>query len=665
MILTKKKILSRRVLTLILEVAILLLPLFFWPWSRQPISGGKIIFLAFVDLLGLLVWGLGFLESRQQRLGFYRQSRWLVFLIAWGLVGWIFSSSGIRVRSLLEGNPWLFLLLSAVFGFLLAQTDLLKAKEKIINLVSFAGLFLVMLAIGLFLLPLSRYPLHIFGKAHPLVIGGPLWSPLGSSLTWLIFIGALFLFWLYKAVIFIRKENHRFLYKPALLTLALTFVFFVGLGIVGYQTYHQRPQILGFAPSWSVAVESLKNKPLFGVGPANFLNAFAAYRPLSFNKNANWALLFNSPANLWFHIWTEIGLAGLIFWALFLIGVIRQLKKTKGSLAWLLGFLLIAELLLPFSGILIWLLLLAVFLALPYAEKEIKFPDWARQLIAASATLLVVIGGFFLVRGALAEYWFVHSLMAINENNGIAAYRLQYKAVRLNRFMLSYRLASSQTNLALASMLVRRGKKLTDKEKKTLSGLAQGAISEAKAGVAIEPKNIIAWRNLAHTYQRLINLIKGADNWSIAAYQQAISLDPFNPNLRTSLGSIYYGLGKYDQAARAFEAAVNLKPDYANAWYSWAWSLKKQNKLAPAVAKLQQAVQLVKIGSPDYKKAKKELEKWQKALGKQVKQQTKSAAKTKQLSLPTPIPSPKITPIQLSKEAAPQISVTPSPSPVK
>ena len=661
-ILKKKKTFSQLALSLLLQASIFILPLFFWPWLRQPVSAGKIVFLAFVDLLGLLIWGLGFLESRRRRISFYRQSRWLLLLIGWGLIGWLFSRPGIRVRSLLEFNPWIILLLGTIFGFLLAQTELLQEKRKIVNLISFSGLFLVLLSIALFLLPLSRYPLHIFGASHPLVIGSSLWSPLGSGLSWLIFIGAIFLFWLRKIISFVRKDDHHFWRRrPAVLSLAFAFIFFVGLGIVGYQISHQRPQLLGFSPSWAVAVESLKNKPLFGVGPANFVNAFSSYRPLSFNRSSNWALLFNRPANLWFYLWTEIGLAGLIFWVLFLIAIVRQLKKTKSEFAWLAGFLIAAELVLPFSGMLIWLLLLAGFLILPYQEKEVEFVDWLRRSLAALLVVLTVGAGFFLAKAVVAEYWFVRSLVAINKNDGMAVYRLQQRAVGLNRFLLPYRLADSQTDLALVAALARRGKKITAKEKQTLTALARQSIAEAKAGVALEPTSILAWRNLAQTYQQLINLVKGADNWAIAAYQQAISLDPFNPTLRTNMGGIYFSLGKYDQSARVFEAAVNLKPDYANSWYNWAWSLKKQNKLAEAVAKMSQAVQLVDVNSPDYKVAKQQLEKWQKALGKEVKK-AKVAAKTKQLSLPTPVPSPKITPIQLSKEAAPQISVTPTPA---
>ncbi len=656
----EKKLLADQILFGLMGLALFLLPLFFWPWLRQPILGGKLVFLMAIDLLGLLVWGLGFLEG-ERKVFLPRNLTPLLLLVIWGLISWFLAGSGVRVRSLWEVNPWWVIALSLIFVFLFWQTGWRRQLQKVMAVLSAAGLLLALVTITLFVLPPKFYPLHVLGAAHPFVIGGPFWSPLGSALMTLVFLAALFLFWLQKLVSVGRQNEHRLWQKTNLIALGLAFVFLVGGGVEAYQLYQHRPQLLGFQPSWAIAVESLKNKPLFGVGPANFSNAFAAYRPLQFNQSKNWNLLFSQPANLWFHIWTEIGLLGLVFWAWFLIAVWRLWRQQKGSpLSWILLFLIVVELALPMGPVLLWLL---VFLAsLLVSEREIKanWPEWARRGIALGTVLLVAGLGYFLGRGLIAEYWFVKSLAAINRNDGTAAYRFQRQAVRYNRFVLAYRLGRSQTDLALVAALVRQGKDLNDKDKQTLTALVQEAIAEAKAGVALEPRSFLAWQNLAQTYRQLINLAKGADQWAIAAYQQTISLNPLDPRLRLRLGGIYYSLGQYDQAERIFQAAVNLKPDWANGWYNWAWSLKQQKKLAAAVQRLKQAVSLVDVNSPDYQKAKKELEEWQKLLGKKTKE-TSKAAKPKQLSLPTPVPSPVVTPIQLSREAAPQITVSPTP----
>lgn len=659
-LLKEKKLLSNKAIFWLMGLAVFLLPLFFWPWSRQPILGGKLVLLMVVDLLGLAIWGLGFLEGKR-KIFFPRKLTALLLLIIWGFISWFLAGSGVRVRSLLEINPWWVIALSVIFVFLLGQTDWRRQPQKVMAVLSAAGVLLALTAIALFILPPKFYPLRPLGPYHPFVIGDSLWSPLGSALATLIFLAALFLFWLQKLVAVGRKNEHRLWQKANFLVLVLAFVFLVGGGVESYQLYQHRPQLLGFKTSWVIAVESLKNKPLWGVGPANFVNAFAAYRPLQFNQSKKWNLLFSQPANFWFHIWTEIGILGLVLWVWFLVVLWRVWRKKKDDpLSWILLFLAVAEFILPVGAVTIWLFLLLASLFVSGQEIVADLPEWARRSIATVMVLIVAGLSFFLGHALIAEYWFVRSLVAINHNNGMAAYRCQQRAVRNNRFVLPYRLGRSQTDLALVAALARRGKNLKAKDKQALTALVQEAIVEAKAGVALEPHSFLAWRNLAQTYQQLINLAKGADQWAIAAHQQAISLNPLDPRLRLSLGGIYYSLGQYEQAGQVFQAAVNLKPDWANGWYNWAWSLKRQKKLAAAVQRLKQAITLVDINSPDYQKAKGELDQWQKLLGKKTKQTT-PAAKPKELSLPTPVPSPVVTPIQLSKEAAPQITVSPTP----
>jgi tetratricopeptide (TPR) repeat protein len=74
---------------------------------------------------------------------------------------------------------------------------------------------------------------------------------------------------------------------------------------------------------------------------------------------------------------------------------------------------------------------------------------------------------------------------------------------------------------------------------------------------------------------------------------QAIALDPVNPRLRLDLGGIYYALGNYQAAAQVFSQAVNLKPDYANAHYNLAQSLKQLKVDDQALAQLQLTASLV------------------------------------------------------------------------
>ena len=80
-------------------------------------------------------------------------------------------------------------------------------------------------------------------------------------------------------------------------------------------------------------------------------------------------------------------------------------------------------------------------------------------------------------------------------------------------------------------------------------------------------------------------------------------------------------------------------------WYNWAYSAKKMNKLADAVQRLGQAVQLVPVTSGDYESATKELNLWKDeynaAVAKaQAAQVTPTPTKTPEsLSAPQPLPT--------------------------
>ncbi len=550
----------------------------------------------------------------------------------------------------------------SAFGLIFAQTELAKNKERLLTIISASASLLVLISLILFLIPEGRFPLRILPNNLLFTIPSSQWSPVGSSLSLLLFVLPLLAFWLKKLTNRINRQSPA---ESKKISLPAIFVFFfiIGAATAIYQLTKNRPQILDPYSSWVIAVESLKKTPLFGIGPNNFLTGFSLYRPPEFNSGQNWAMLFTSPVNFWLHLWTELGLVALGLWLVFCWQTIKSISK-KNSLYYPLIILLIIQAVVPAKLPVIFL-----FLIISHQVREKKtflIPEVkeVKKIAIGLALALVLPLGFVFSKALAAEYWFVESLRAINQNQGGEAYRLQQKAVVQNPSIFNYHLSRSQTNLALADAIAQKGKEMTDTDRNNISRLVQEAINEAKAAVSLEPQNIIAWQNLSQVYRKLINLAKGADQWTISSYQQSISLDPLNPTLRVDLGGVFYNLNKYEDASRSFEAAVRLKPDYANAWYNWAWALKKQNKLQPAVEKLQQSLTLISPNTPDYEKGAKELKEWKKELGKE-EQKTSATKGTGQLAVPTPIPSPKIKPIELPKEAAPQIEVSPSPSPAQ
>ncbi len=641
-------------------IIIFILPFFIFPWLRQSVLGAKQILLYLILLAGFLIWAISLFKSKKIVFRIAVNEGWLWLFILWGTVSWFLAPRGIKIRSLLELNPWANLLVIAGLGFVFSQTNLVRKRNKILTILSLSGVILTAIAILLFLIPENKFPLRIPPNNPFFTILNNSWSPIGSNLGLLLFSLPLLIFWFQKLIRETGKKEKLTFEKKVALPAFFAFVFIIGIGLVIYQLAKNRPLLLNFYTSWTIAVESLKRSPLLGTGPNNFLTGFSLYRPIEFNQTKNWQILFTSPANLFFQIWTELGLIALIFWLLFNLKVILAAKSKKSPLFSPLVSLFLIQLFTPLVFPTLFLFLILSYLA--RGQKVFVFPQiaWVKKIIAGLVAVLVVVLGFLLTKALVAEYWFIESVKAINKNEANKVYLSQQKAILSNPFVLDYRISRSQTNLALANSLSRK-ENITDDDKRNIAILIQEAISEAKAAVALEPRNVIAWQNLSQTYRQLINLAQDADQWTISAYQQTIALNPFDPNLRIDLGGIFFSLNRFEDAAKLFEIAVNLKPDHANAWYNWAWALKNQNKTQEAVEKLQQALNLVDKESPDYEKAKNELDKWSEELGKELK--ATPSAQPRELSLPTPIPSPKIQPIELPEEAAPQIEITPSPAP--
>jgi len=119
--------------------------------------------------------------------------------------------------------------------------------------------------------------------------------------------------------------------------------------------------------------------------------------------------------------------------------------------------------------------------------------------------------------------------------------------------------------------------------------------------------------------------------------------------LRVDYDGLLLALDQPKEAAKQFELAVNLKSDYANAWYNWAWALKQQDQLEEAIQRLQQAANLLTPETANYQKLTQELAQWRQELSSQSlpAEATSSAQSESKPVLKEPI--------KLPQEAAPPV----------
>ena len=129
------------------------------------------------------------------------------------------------------------------------------------------------------------------------------------------------------------------------------------------------------------------------------------------------------------------------------------------------------------------------------------------------------------------------------------------------------------------------------------------SINEGQAAVALSPQNPQNWEILASIYRQISGVAQNALQFSLDSYGRAIQLDPLNPLLRLSVGGVYYSVKNYDLAIRFFSDAVNLKPDFANAYYNLSVALRDKGDLKGAQTAAERVVALLDPKSADYKTA--------------------------------------------------------------
>ncbi|MGI5827896.1 MAG: tetratricopeptide repeat protein, partial [Patescibacteria group bacterium] len=335
------------------------------------------------------------------------------------------------------------------------------------------------------------------------------------------------------------------------------------------------PKFLPFSSGWSIAMDQLKTgrTALFGVGPDKFAIAFSKFRPAILNQSEDWVVRFGSSSNEWLTVFTTMGVLGLAAFVILSLTFAKKAfeVKTKSPVhsALTLGFTvsLVLLMLIPGNiGVYIPFFMLGLLLVTSSRQGEVVYNNDKLSLVAALPLIaLPLFLAFFVVKAAMAEVAFGQSLVYASENKGGETYRSQIRAITLNPYIANYRLAYSNTNLALANSLASK-EELTDEDRQNITQLVSQSIREAKAAVALDPQNVSSWANLAQIYRQLINFAEGADQWAVSSYVQAIRLDNTNPQLRLDLGGLLYSLNSYEEAVDQFKQAIALKPDFANAY---------------------------------------------------------------------------------------------------
>lgn len=610
----------------------------FLPISLDPMGFGKEWIWGAMVILGLVIMAAGMI------LGEYKIKVswwWIVWglLVVWAVLGWNGLSAGAKMKSWM--NPGGIGMWVISFGWMWL---LLQSKDKReLEFLSVGGLLAGIASVVVFLMPESKLPL-VWPKDRVIVAIGPEWSATGSLVGEAVLMAVLTYYWGKRLVRSLKEQKEG---GENYVIEAAAAMFF---GVIGVLAVYRIVKIgwmgLDLNNSWIIAVEAMKRKPFFGVGPGNFLEAYNLYRAAAINGSKFWAVAFNLSGLGILHWWTELGIGGLIL--AILMGLRWWgLRKKKGWVE--TGIVLAAMWLLPVNLTVAFVAVWVIARKMESGEVGLvlKAGEQGKNVMPVIAAGVILLGagwgGYWWGRLAAGEYYYKQSVMAAGKNEAGKTYELQIKAIGMNPRLAEYRRTYSQTNLAIGLNML-KNKEVSKEDQEKAGILVQQAVREAKAAVGLEDKTSTYWANLASVYRQLIGMVEGVADWGLQSASQAAVLDPVNPLLKMEVGSIWYAGGKYEEADRVFEQVVMLKPDFANGWYNWAYTAKNLGKIGEAVTRLAQAVSLVAVDSGDYDRAIKELAVWRKELEELQKKQgeaAKPAPTPETLKVAEPIPTGK------------------------
>lgn len=634
-----------QILLLVLGIFFLSFPLLFTTLTTDPFTLPKQLLLGGVVLIGILLWGLGGVTDGAI---FFRRTPFDIPLL---VITAVFAASSLlslnRVDSLI--NFWPFLL-TVLLYFVVVNTARTKSSLSFF-ITSFLVGAILLAVLGM----LSYFKIYILpfeGTKNQLFT--PFGSLFDQTL-YLVIASAISIQVVWNLLL-ARTHKRDVSPIQSIVYILFSLVIVAGTIMSGYALFKlQKPILLpftvGFQTGFAVIsqdTQRLAQSFLFGSGFGTYNIDFSRFRPVTFNLNPElWSFTFFRSSSFVLETLATAGLLGLLAFLFMVVKIVREIQFSMNPQStenarfgnpFLLALVLItlASFILPFSfaSLAIFILVLSFFASSQgiyfphetksrYYDRELYIVPFQQGIIAFSnvsslsegvphsktrhdksrslpvtlmiaLVVLVVALAYFPVFYLVSDILFQKSIVAASQNQGQQTYDYQNRAIQLFPWRDGYYRIFSQTNLALANFLAsQQGAAQNQQVQQTIYTLIQQSINAGRSATTLSPLSSSNWQNLSSIYRSLIGFGQNAENFAVLASQQAITLDPNNPQQYINLGGIYYQLGQWDEAQRQFQMAINLKKDYANAYYNLGHTLEQKGDLKGALTQYQVVQSLV------------------------------------------------------------------------
>lgn len=620
-----------------------LFAIFVLPNFSSPYIVPKGIFGAIAISLALILWSVRSIIKKETTFSTGKFDLGVILLLLVYVISSIVKTPN-KMEAFFFPGTTTFVVISVLFYFLVNQFDK-KTKTLVLKVLFGSG---ILLSVSILFTQLG-----LFAKIPqlPAFMKDAAFNPVGGALPAAIFLATI----LTIGIALVIKESQ--LVKKVFWGVASTVIVF-GLTIMVISLLPGKPQALvlpGLKTSWEILIDTLKISPIWGVGPDNYISAFNAFRSIAYNQTSLWLVRFSTASNFYFTLISETGFAGLAAISVLLIGIYRFVAnefRQKNLEIIPLAVLVLIFVFFPSAPALTFLLmaLLAVFSKSEDKTVSLATTRVPSVIIATPIFLGIIALAIFGTKAVMAEATYKKSLTALSKNDAKGTYDLMIKAVNQNSRVDRYHASLAQVEMAIATSIA-NNKDLTEADRTNITQLISQAISEGKATVTLNPGRSSNWELLAQIYSNIMPFAQGADEFAIQTYTQAVALDPINPNLRISLGGVYYALGRYDEAIDAFKLAVVAKSDLANAHYNLAVAYKEKKNFDAAITEIKTVMSLVTKDSSDYNLAKTTLEALEKS-----KATVSATSDAQNLTTPQKQTSTITPPLELPTDAIPPVT---------
>ncbi len=493
----------------------------------------------------------------------------------------------------------------------------------------------------------------------------------GSPVQYAAYLVPLLVLCVASLIDIVKKGKLKSIFKDYsyILQLVSAIIFAIGLGIVLLQIIKapQKPILLPFNHGFQVAFatisqdapQRLAQSLLLGSGYGTFSTDFTRYIAPSFNNLSFWNLTFAFSSSYILELIATTGILGIFAFAFIFLNFLRSKAAPTNPLFLSTLSAFILTLLIPFSFSLVFLLfaLLSLFVCYRTLAKAKGFDVITLNLvtlkqglisvteegakrnkenlllpsIVLALTLIISVFVLFYLTGTgstarkgylaliSSDIKFAKSFSQEALRSGTQTYNLETQAINEYPYRSDYYRLFSQINIALAANLVtaQQGRTPSQDVQQNIIALLQQSINSARQAVTLAPLSSVNWQNLGQIYRNLIGVGQNADQFAIASYNQATTLNPSNPGLRIELGGIYYQLKQWDLAQNQFNIAQQLKNDYPNAYYNLGHVFEEKGDLQNALTQYKLVAQLVANDKPNLDKINAEINALQEKIGKE------------------------------------------------